>query len=59
MARVVDSMTFRSAGEASTATTIAAIPVAANTAIGQTPTRLLTSRETPFASTSDSPTLSG
>ena len=56
--RVSSSIMFRNAGEASTATTIAAEPAAANAASGHTPTRRDTSRETPFASTSTSPTLS-
>ena len=55
--RPSDWITFRSAGETSTATTTALIPATANVTSGQIPTRGETSRETPFASTSDSPTL--
>ena len=53
-----DWITLRSAGETRTATTTALIPAAAKVTSGQMPMRGETSRETPFASTSDSPTLS-
>ena len=45
-------------GRGSTATTIAAIPATTKTTSGQMPTRRLTRRETPFASTRISPTFS-
>ena len=51
-------ITFRSAGEATIATTIPARPAAAIETSGHTPIRLETSCDTPFASTRISPTFS-
>ena len=56
MRRLTSSMTWRSCGETRMAVTIAPKPASASTTSGQTPTRRLTSRDTPFASTRMSPT---
>ena len=52
------SIRCRRPGDATTATTTAPSPVTPNATNGHSPTRLLTSRETPFASIRISPTRS-